>query len=663
MKRRSIEEQRNSSIRKRERKRFAEFLRQKTDECQVGELLYLQGISGVGKTTLLEQFSGIAKELGYEWFLLNGKDAIHSEGLFVHTLFRTLGKDDKHDTAPVLESLQQAASILNEIAINKPVVFAIDGYESLLVHDVFIRQYLLSILDARVRVIITSTQMLPAHWITDLQPKRLITCMEVEPFSYEEVMTLLSSHQLDPNTRDTIWKMTRGHALSIALALSMIQSNSAVSMEQMKAGMTNEMSRYWYRGISNSKLMDLVTVSSLLFQFNQETLEYVLQEEIPSSLFHQLTRLPFYRPQAKGWVVHDLVREAVQTDFQRRQPHLYREYLKRCAFYCYHLLKNSFEKQPDGLVEEFYHFYYYTGDESVRDLYFNGKAQSTNYYEWMRASMVGEVEEYIQRRKQTVTVSAEQIEWDGMTEQQHVTLIGNEFDLINPRELLEFGGDIVRLLRNERKEMIGLAIVLPIDRYFEYLREQPVIRHYLHFDSQTASGGTEGSKWFLRMIDSIVPMSDDSIRADILKCFLSYVGPNRLLVTSTAFPGLSTVLERIGFQRISHLTHYDFGEDFPAATLVLDLRGDHFYSFLDNRMEQAGYTLPRLNKYPLTRREQEVADLILSCKTNEEIADELHISVVTVKKHIGHVFQKTGVKNRAQFIRLMLATSSGATRW
>ncbi|RNB72813.1 LuxR family transcriptional regulator [Brevibacillus panacihumi] len=651
---RSIEDQRNSSIRMRERQQFEEFLRQKTDECQVGGLLYLQGISGVGKTILLDQFSSIAKELGFEWILFNGKDSMHSEGLLVQTLFRTLGKDDKQDAVLVMESLQQAASMMNEIAKNKSVVFAIDGYEYLLAHDVLIRQYLISTLEARVRVIITSTQMFPAHWITDLQPKRHITCMKVEPFSYEEVMTLLSNYHLELNTQDTIWKITRGHALSIALALSMIQSNSALSLEQIKAGITNEMSRYWYRGIPNSKLMDLVAVSSLLFQFNQETLEYVLQEEIPSSLFHQLTSLPFYRSQAKGWDVHDLVREAVQTDFQRRQPNLYREYMKRCAFYYYHLLKTSFQKQPDGLIEEFYHFYYYTGNESLRDLYFKGKVQSTNYYEWMSPSMYEEVEDYIQRRKQTVTVSVEQIELDGMTEEQHATLIGNELHLINPRELLEFGSDSVRILRNERKEMIGLSIVLPIHRYFEYLLEQPVIRHYLHDDSQTALDGTEGSKWFIRMIDSIVPMSDDTIRSDILKCFLSYVGPNRLLVISTAFPGLSTVLEGIGFQRISHLTHYDFGEDFPASTFVLDLRGNHFYSFLDNRMEQAGYTLPCSNIYALTRREQELAELILTCKTNEEIANELHISVVTVKKHIGNIFRKTGVKNRAQFIRLML---------
>ncbi|MBS4196464.1 LuxR C-terminal-related transcriptional regulator [Lederbergia citri] len=641
-------------IRKRERRQFEEFLRQIPEKRQFGNMLYLQGISGVGKTTLLDQFAKIAKGMNFEWILVNGKDSMYSEGLFVQQLFQTLGKDDKYHDSPVIDSLQRAASIINGIVKNKSVVFAIDGYEYILSQDVFIRLHLISKLDPRVRIVITSTQMLPSHWLTDLHPQWRITFKEVQPFSYQEVLNLLSSHHLDVNTCNTIWKITRGHALSIALALSMIQSNAYVSLEHVHDGVIDEMSRYWYECIPDSKLKDLVTVSSLLFQFNQEILEYVLQKEIPSSLFHQLTSLSFCRPSKKGWYIHDLVREAVYTNFQRRLPNLYNEYIKRCAFYYYHRLKDSFKKQQDGLVEKFYHFYFFTGVPYVQDLYFKGKVQSTNYFEWMNPSMYQEVLDYIQRRKQSVTLSAEQIELDGMTEEQHLTIICNEFELIRPQELLEFGGDSVRLLRNEDREMIGLSIVLPIHKYIDYLREQPVIGHYLHYASKSESDLKQGSNWFLRMFDSIVPMTDEIVRSDILKGILSYIGPNRFLVTSIAYPGLGMVLESLGFQRIPDLIHYDFGENFPASTFVLDLRGENFYSFLDNKMEQAGYALPRSHKFSFTRREQEVANLLLCCKTNEEIADDLHISIVTVKKHIGNIFQKTGVKNRAQFIHLML---------
>jgi DNA-binding NarL/FixJ family response regulator len=49
----------------------------------------------------------------------------------------------------------------------------------------------------------------------------------------------------------------------------------------------------------------------------------------------------------------------------------------------------------------------------------------------------------------------------------------------------------------------------------------------------------------------------------------------------------------------------------------------------------------------------EVIDLICLGKTNREIADELYISVDTVKDHNYKIFQKTGVKNRTQLVKLI----------
>lgn len=50
----------------------------------------------------------------------------------------------------------------------------------------------------------------------------------------------------------------------------------------------------------------------------------------------------------------------------------------------------------------------------------------------------------------------------------------------------------------------------------------------------------------------------------------------------------------------------------------------------------------------LTDREQRVMDLIIEGKSNNEIADELEVSVNTVKTHLRHVFRKLEVENRTQ---------------
>ena len=57
------------------------------------------------------------------------------------------------------------------------------------------------------------------------------------------------------------------------------------------------------------------------------------------------------------------------------------------------------------------------------------------------------------------------------------------------------------------------------------------------------------------------------------------------------------------------------------------------------------------NDYKLTQREVEIIPLVLAGKSNQVIANELHITVSTVKRHIHHIFQKTNVKNRFELAR------------
>ena len=57
-----------------------------------------------------------------------------------------------------------------------------------------------------------------------------------------------------------------------------------------------------------------------------------------------------------------------------------------------------------------------------------------------------------------------------------------------------------------------------------------------------------------------------------------------------------------------------------------------------------------MNKSILTKRENEVFELLIKNKTTSEIATTLNISEKTVRNHISNSMQKLGVKGRASAV-------------
>jgi LuxR family maltose regulon positive regulatory protein len=59
---------------------------------------------------------------------------------------------------------------------------------------------------------------------------------------------------------------------------------------------------------------------------------------------------------------------------------------------------------------------------------------------------------------------------------------------------------------------------------------------------------------------------------------------------------------------------------------------------------------PAIGIEPLSDREVEVLELVAEGRTNAQIADELFLSVGTVKAHVHHIFNKLLVRNRSQAV-------------
>jgi DNA-binding CsgD family transcriptional regulator len=90
--------------------------------------------------------------------------------------------------------------------------------------------------------------------------------------------------------------------------------------------------------------------------------------------------------------------------------------------------------------------------------------------------------------------------------------------------------------------------------------------------------------------------------------------------------------------------------------LVLLLKSHVYLAVYDNMSQSQQTDIVRQIKTldPLTVREQEVLQLILSGKSNREIAEALFISESTVKTHIRNIFSKYDVGSRSELISTLL---------
>ena len=120
--------------------------------------------------------------------------------------------------------------------------------------------------------------------------------------------------------------------------------------------------------------------------------------------------------------------------------------------------------------------------------------------------------------------------------------------------------------------------------------------------------------------------------------FAEYFRDEMLHQLSVSFPALPGRTRRLMLRRAD-------GPDFTAedATLMEILRPHLFeaYQLVQRR---------HLVSSTLTARESEVLDLVARGLRNDEIAAVLVISVATVRKHLEHIFDRTGLRSRSAVV-------------
>ncbi len=135
--------------------------------------------------------------------------------------------------------------------------------------------------------------------------------------------------------------------------------------------------------------------------------------------------------------------------------------------------------------------------------------------------------------------------------------------------------------------------------------------------------------------------------------------PDTFVIMLTAFEDAAHLELALAAGADGYLT-----KDTPAKEIINAIRsvlsGERVFSksivlLVQNKfMNRASQVEPHIK---ITRREQEILNLVAEGKTSNEIADALFLSIRTVESHRYNIMQKLGIKNTAALIRFAVMNS------
>lgn len=659
--------------RDRERALFDRFLSGEPLERPVWNLY---GTGGVGKSMLLDTFRRQANRRGAAFLLLDSREFSRTGDDLCRRLLlqlpAALGAGGGEE-----EPLDALRAGLNRMAQHRRVVVALDTYEDMTGLDEWVRERFLSDLAPGILVILAGRHPLKGPWLVSPAWRARVLWLAVGHLTRQDVTDYARRCGLAEEAQaERLWERTRGHALSLSLAVSteLLAGNGPLT----DAGWSTELASSWLKEVPDEELRHLVEAASMLKAFNQEVVAYVMERDVRTDAFERLVNLSFVRKIDRGWILHDLMRESIRGLLKERTPGRFGKLTERCVRYYASVIKEA--RGQRDVAWEVAELFGYIGDALIR-AHLNTPGETEWTWEPLTAANLGEGTEYLKRRRREAKpVSRSGV--DPMTGARlELTLSAEELlytiEGLDLEELLGLGQPSVMLMRGQDGSVHGLSAIVPMNRgTLRYLERNPFSGPYIRSLSASERNRldvpeSEQAGWFIRSID-IGDWTDSVLLKEAASQMYNYMCSGKLFFASPPpLPMFRDSHLGLGFEEVPGVVHCSYDGKTPTPTFVLDTRGEKLDAFLTAMLNRIG---ARPDKAPeeasaategtaqgdpfvgrgLTEREREVALCIMEGCSNPEIASRLFISVVTVKKHLSSVYAKMEVKNRSQLIKAVL---------
>lgn len=647
-------------------------------------ILNIYGPGGIGKSTLLDACRRISEGLDTPYLYFDASDFSSQPERFVQRCATLLQLQEC--------SLDTVLKAITELTANGMVVIAIDTYEEAGELNRWLREKFLAHLPKRCLVVIAGRYPLLELWKYHSAWHNLIEALPLTNLSHEQSAEYLQKCGVTAAALiELAWRNSGGLPLALSLIVMVVKRDGPQALEGFanNPDIVSALTECWLREIDSPKLRALIEAAAITRFFNQELLNTLVGDEVSDWEFRQLLNTSFIRHTSHGWAITGMVRLALAKELNQRAPERY----NMLRFRALHVLA-QLAINPHGSLDRcaaLQEFFYLLGNSLVRAALYNEEIDPRPdlHIESAAPHDIAALEQYMEtwRNERGVLASTAVELFDrssSRTITQQIISEPREPEFINIRELMERFPGSIRVLEDNRNTLHGLTIVLPVNAgTLDYLQQQPVTGSYFRSldaaalaEYRTPAGQT--CNWFVRLVDTRDP-GDNSARAVLFGDLTALLIRPARFITSTPLELYQALLTTFGFEQMATPPHHDFGRERPAPYFMLDLRGANLARYLHAMIrQQAGdaVQLPfesllaasaRQQQSPpqpgkqqqllekLSPREQEVARLASEGLPNCAIAARLEVSETTVKKHMGNIFGKLGIRNRSELIRAFWA--------
>lgn len=256
---------------------------------------FVYGAAGVGKTTLLRQFSSQCQDRGLETLVLDARELEPNPAGFQRQ-FASMVKADGR------------------------LILHIDNYETLEPLDRWIRDAFIPDLPENTFVLLASRKGPSVGWLSDPAWKDMITEIPLGNLNLSECKRYLDKREIPAGNHDSLLKFTRGHPLALSLLADVVKETGEEFKPEESVDVIGALVERFIEAVPNESCRAALEVCALARVTTEPLLRAAVRNADAAELFAWLRSLSFVETGAYGLHPHDLARDAIALDLKWRNP-------------------------------------------------------------------------------------------------------------------------------------------------------------------------------------------------------------------------------------------------------------------------------------------------------------------------------------------------------